>query len=228
MEENGSLLPFFEIAGLKYDLKPPIPFEPEIPSLTAPLTVEHKELPRKAQKTPTKSATLPVRSPVESSRNPRLEIEQTDDRYSIRIRELPSEERPRERLIQIGPEALTTAELLAILIRTGTERRSAVAVAEQLLSDHGGLRGVARLSIAELSEVHGIGEAKAAQIKAAIEFGRRLVAASPEERPKIASPRDVYNLLTRATVDSYPSKTGRKVTSTASTRGCLLPLGRST
>ena len=111
------------------------------------------------------------------------------------MREMPADERPRERLIAVGPEALNTAELLAILLRTGTEKRSAVGLAEHLLSEHGGLRGVARLSVAELSEIHGIGAAKAAQIKAAIEFGRRLVAASPEERPKIGSPRDVYNLL---------------------------------
>lgn len=116
-------------------------------------------------------------------------------RYHVRIREIPADERPRERLIQYGADVLSTAELLAILLRTGTERHSAVGLAEYLLSTFGSLRGVAGATIAEMAQVHGIGPAKAAQIKAAIEFGRRLVAASDEERPKIRSPRDVYNLL---------------------------------
>jgi DNA repair protein RadC len=112
-----------------------------------------------------------------------------------KIRELPTDERPRERLIQYGADALSTAELLAILLRTGTEQRSAIDLGEFLLVHFGSLRSVANATIEELAGVHGIGPAKAAQIKAAIEFGRRLIAASPEERPKIRSPRDVYNLL---------------------------------
>jgi DNA repair protein RadC len=116
-------------------------------------------------------------------------------RYHVRIREIPSDERPRERLIQFGADSLSTAELLAILLRTGTPQYSAVGLGEHLLSAFGSLRGVANASIEEMAAVHGIGPAKAAQIKAAIEFGRRLVAASPEERTKIRSPRDVYNLL---------------------------------
>jgi len=115
--------------------------------------------------------------------------------YHARIRELPAEERPRERLISYGADALSTAELLAVLLRTGTEQRSAVGLAEHLLAEFGNLRGVAHATIEELGKVSGIGPAKAAQIKAAIEFGRRLIAASPEERPKVRSPRDVYNLL---------------------------------
>jgi DNA repair protein RadC len=116
-------------------------------------------------------------------------------RYHVRIREIPSDERPRERLLSFGADALSTAELLAILLRTGTEQRSAMGLADHLLSAFGGLRGVAALTVEELGTVHGIGPAKAAQIKAAIEFGRRLVSASPEERPHIRSPRDVYNLI---------------------------------
>jgi DNA repair protein RadC len=116
-------------------------------------------------------------------------------RYHTRIREIPADERPRERLIQYGADSLSLHELLAILLRTGTEQRSAVGLAEHLLSHFGGLRGLSAATVEEMAGVHGIGPAKAAQIKAAIEFGRRLVAASPEERPKITSPRDVYNLL---------------------------------
>lgn len=116
-------------------------------------------------------------------------------RYHTRIREIPSDERPRERLLQYGADALSTAELLAILLRTGTEQRSAIGLADHLLATFGSIRGVANATIEEMAAIHGIGPAKAAQIKAAIEFGRRLVAASPEERTKIRSPQDVYNLL---------------------------------
>jgi DNA repair protein RadC len=131
---------------------------------------------------------------------PPSQVAETEDpapaeRYHVRIREIPNDERPRERLLHYGADALSTAELLAILLRTGTEQRSAVGLADYLLHHFNGLRGVAGATIEEMAQVHGIGPAKAAQIKAAIEFGRRLVAASPEERPKIRSPRDVYNLL---------------------------------
>ena len=123
-------------------------------------------------------------------------VEKTEPaRYHVRIREIPSDERPRERLLQYGADSLSTAELLAILLRTGTEKYSAIGLGNHLMSHFGGLRGVASMTISEMSQVHGIGPAKAAQIKAAIEFGRRLVAASPEERPRIRSPQDVYNLL---------------------------------
>lgn len=116
-------------------------------------------------------------------------------RYHTRIREIPVDDRPRERLISYGADSLSLAELLAVLLRTGTEKYSAIGLAEHLLANFEGVRGVANATIEEMSQVHGIGPAKAAQIKAAIEFGRRLIAASPEERPKIRSPRDVYNLL---------------------------------
>ena len=116
-------------------------------------------------------------------------------RYTPRIRELPADERPRERLLHYGADALSPTELLAILLRTGNEQRSATGLAEHLLSEFHGIRGVARATVTELANIHGIGPAKAAQIKAAIEFGRRLVAASPEERPKVRSPRDIYDLL---------------------------------
>ena len=123
------------------------------------------------------------------------EAEAPAQRYHVRIREIPADERPRERLLKYGADTLSTAELLAILLRTGTEKYSAVGLANHLLSTFGSLRGVANATIEEMSAIHGLGPAKAAQIKAAIEFGRRLVAASPEERPRIRSPRDVYNLL---------------------------------
>jgi len=140
-----------------------------------------------------KEVVAPLSPPAPAGASPAVEEERV--RYSVRIRELPSEERPRERLMHYGADALSTAELLAILLRTGTGQRSAVNLAEHLLKEFHGLRGLAGATLDELQKVNGIGEAKATEIKAAIEFGRRLVAASPEERRKIRSPRDVYDLL---------------------------------
>ncbi|HEY8490490.1 MAG TPA: DNA repair protein RadC [Dehalococcoidia bacterium] len=115
--------------------------------------------------------------------------------YSPRIRDLPSGERPRERLRDFGASALSTAELLAIILRTGTSRESVVQLAGRLLSQHGGLTGLARVSFAELCNERGMGEAKAAQLQAALELGRRLAAAQPEDRPVVRSPADVASLL---------------------------------
>jgi DNA repair protein RadC len=100
----------------------------------------------------------------------------------------------RTRLIQLGADALSVSELLAITIKTGGEK-NAVQVADGLLAQFGNLRGLSHATVEELAGVYGVGPAKAVQIKAAIELGRRLVAASPEERTKIRSPRDVFNLL---------------------------------
>ena len=111
------------------------------------------------------------------------------------IADLPSAERPRERLAAAGAGSLSNGELLAILLRTGVGGKSVVHLAEQLLADHGGLAGLMRLSFEELCSVSGIGQAKAAQLKAAIELGRRLAVASPDDRPRINSPADAANLL---------------------------------
>jgi DNA repair protein RadC len=108
---------------------------------------------------------------------------------------MPSEERPRERLIRYGPQALSTAELLAIVLRTGTKERSAIGLAEYLLSRHEGLRGVACAGVEELAKIKGIGPVKGVQIAACVELGRRLAAHSSEGRPIIRSPEDAANLL---------------------------------
>lgn len=117
------------------------------------------------------------------------------DRYSPTLKELPSEERPRERLHAYGAQALTTAELIAILIRTGNAQRSAVSLGEYLLAQFGSIKGVATASVEQLASVKGLGLAKAAQIKAAIEFGNRLSLFTEDSRPSIGGPRDVSNLL---------------------------------
>lgn len=116
-------------------------------------------------------------------------------RYSPAIKDLPASDRPRERLCASGPGALSTAELIAILIRVGNRQRSAVSLGEHLLAHFGSIKGIACATIEELAKVHGIGIAKAAEIKAAIEFGNRLLLFTDDLRPAIGSPRDIANLL---------------------------------
>ena len=115
--------------------------------------------------------------------------------YNLRIREMPSLERPRERLRDHGPAALPTAELLAIILRTGTASQSVITLAQSLLHRHGGLGGLARLSFAELTQEPGLGEAKAAELQALFQLALRFGALVPEERPHIRSPQDVFALL---------------------------------
>ena len=91
-----------------------------------------------------------------------------------------------------------SAELLAILLRTGLQGLNVVQLAQKLLLDHGGWPGLQRLTFEELCRMHGMGEAKAAQVKAALEIGRRLLLAQPEQRVQITSPGDVANLLSLA------------------------------
>ncbi|MFC1935376.1 DNA repair protein RadC [Chloroflexota bacterium] len=116
-------------------------------------------------------------------------------RYHLLIRDLPTSERPRERLRDHGATYLSNAELIAILLRTGTPAENVIDLAIRLLSQYGGLDGLARASFQELASLHGIGEAKTAQLKAALELGRRLLATSSEARVTIHSPQDVANLL---------------------------------
>lgn len=111
------------------------------------------------------------------------------------IHELPSSERPRERLLQVGATALNTAELLAIIFRTGSGGENVLRLAERMLQRFDGLPGLARASIQELQQVKGVGAAKAVEIKAALELGRRLMVATPSERIQISSPADAANLL---------------------------------
>jgi len=115
--------------------------------------------------------------------------------YHPRIKELPIGERPRERLRESGPASLSNSELLAIILRTGTASENVLGLGARVLVRFGGLAGLARASFGELCAERGIGEAKAAQLKAALELGRRLVTTQPEERAVVRSPQDVANLL---------------------------------
>lgn len=112
-----------------------------------------------------------------------------------RITDLATEERPRERLARLGAAALQNAELVAILLRAGIQGLNAVQLAQKILLEAGGLVGLQRISYEQLRAVKGLGPAKAAQLKAAVELGRRLSIASPEERPTIQSPDDAAGLL---------------------------------
>jgi len=114
---------------------------------------------------------------------------------SYRIADLPADDRPRERLEKLGAQALGSAELIAILLRVGVQGESAVQMGQRILQNLGGLSGLHRAAFDELCAEHGIGSAKAAQIKAAIELGRRLMLESPEERPTINSPADAAALV---------------------------------
>ncbi len=112
-----------------------------------------------------------------------------------RISDIEKDERPRERLLREGPAALSNAELLAILLRVGTDKENAIDLAGHILIEFNGLGGLQRISVAELTAIHGIGEAKACQIKAAIELGYRLATLMPEEKPVISSPEIVASLF---------------------------------
>lgn len=116
--------------------------------------------------------------------------------HHLRIKELPPTEQPRERLRSQGAAALSDAELLAILLRVGVAGTNVVQLAQQLLVEHGGWTGLLRADYGELCKRRGVGEAKAAALKAALEIGRRLLIAGLEERPQIKSPADVAGLLT--------------------------------
>ncbi len=123
-----------------------------------------------------------------------MEIMTSPD-YNPMIRDLPADLRPRERMVYAGPGALSTAELLAIILRVGGRGESVIRMAERLLVQFGGIAGLAQAGFDELCQQHGVGEAKAAQIKAALELGKRLLVALPQDRLQVRSPADVANLL---------------------------------
>ncbi|HLF24838.1 MAG TPA: DNA repair protein RadC [Anaerolineae bacterium] len=114
--------------------------------------------------------------------------------YHSTIKDMPCGDRPRERLAYAGASALSNAELLAIILRIGSGGENVLNLAQRLLNTYG-LVGLARKSIAELAQERGLGEAKIVQVKAAFELGRRLLAATPDERPQIRTPADAANIL---------------------------------
>lgn len=118
-----------------------------------------------------------------------------ESQHFYRITDLDASERPRERLAKLGAQALSQAELLAILLRVGMAGENAVQLGNRILQQLGGLKGLHRASFDEVCHLHGVGPAKAAQIKAAIELGRRLAMEVPEEKPAIHGPEDAASLV---------------------------------
>ncbi|MCD4752623.1 MAG: DNA repair protein RadC [Anaerolineaceae bacterium] len=112
-----------------------------------------------------------------------------------RIMDIAEEERPRERLALLGAQTLRDEELLAILLRTGIQGENAVKMGRRLLEAFGGINGIHQASFDEFCDARGIGPAKASQIKAAIELGRRLHQRSLDDRVDISSPEDAANLV---------------------------------
>ncbi|MFZ6002233.1 MAG: RadC family protein [Bacteroidota bacterium] len=121
---------------------------------------------------------------------------------TLNIKEWSPEDRPREKLLLKGTSALSDAELIAILIGTGTSTLSAVDVAKNVLQFvNNDLNELARLSVKDLMKMKGIGEAKAITIVASIELGRRRKETDLIDKPKITSSRDAYNLLVGDLID---------------------------
>lgn len=114
---------------------------------------------------------------------------------TYRITDMQESDRPREKLAELGAQTLSDAELLAVLLRVGAPGENAVEVGKRLLDAFGGLAGLHQANFHDLTMQKGIRIAKAAQIKAAIELGRRLSVKAPEERPAIHSPADAAALL---------------------------------
>jgi DNA repair protein RadC len=114
---------------------------------------------------------------------------------NLSMSDFPDEERPRERLIRHGAKALSAAELLAIILRTGTAQENVLHLSERILSHFGGLHGLAGTGVADLEQIKGLGAAKIAQIMAAVEIGRRLAAQTSHERPIIQDAADAARLL---------------------------------
>lgn len=114
---------------------------------------------------------------------------------SLTMKDIPLNERPRERFKNHGPTALSHSELLAILIRNGTKQYSARQLADLLLSENGSLRNLAQCEVSELAKYPGMGHAKAIQILAAFELGKRLFSLEPGEAVAVRSPKEAATIF---------------------------------
>lgn len=112
----------------------------------------------------------------------------------MRIRDLPEDERPREKVLERGAAALSDAEILALFFGHGRAGVSAIDLGREMLNRFGGLRNLSRAGVGDLMKIPGVGPAKAAQLAAVIEFGRRLARESFSDQA-ISSPEDVFALL---------------------------------
>ncbi len=114
----------------------------------------------------------------------------------LNINEWAEEDRPREKLMRLGPAALSDAELLAILVGSGSTKEDAVSLMKRILADcHNNLNTLGKMTIRELCAYNGVGEAKAITILAACELGKRRQAEKPEERPDVGTATRIYNQM---------------------------------
>jgi len=111
------------------------------------------------------------------------------------IRNRPETERPREKLLMFGPESLSNAELLAIILRIGIAGKSAIQLASDIIDDFGGLRGIFSTSSEDLSKTKGLKTAKIAQLKAALELSKRFLQEDLKQKPILESSQEVFNYL---------------------------------
>jgi DNA repair protein RadC len=124
-----------------------------------------------------------------------MSVARAEVQYHATVREMPSDDRPRERLMKLGAASLKNEELLAIILRVGTQGENVIELSRRLLDVYGGLGGLLQADTAVIAGEHGMGEAKATQLKAALELGHRLSILTPDRRPQITSPGDVANLV---------------------------------
>ncbi|MFQ5631342.1 MAG: DNA repair protein RadC [bacterium] len=115
--------------------------------------------------------------------------------YKSRIADWPEDDRPREKLIKQGTNTLSDAELLAIILRVGANKLSALDLARHILQTCGGFRGIDRMDVEQITQIPGIGNAKAAQIKAAIAIGKRMANEKAPIQQRITKSRDIYDLF---------------------------------
>lgn len=113
----------------------------------------------------------------------------------LRMREVHEADRPRERFLRQGPESLSNQELLAILLRTGTKEESVLMLANRILVQFEKLHALKHATVEEMIEIKGVGEAKAIQILAAIELGKRLAQKEMDSKYTIRSPEDAAHFL---------------------------------
>ena len=121
--------------------------------------------------------------------------------FSFTVRDLPKPERPRERLQKVGPENLSVQELLALVIGRGIPKKSVMMIAQELISRFGNVQAISRATLEELSQIKGIGIAKAAQIKACFELARRENLDTVEENFDVKSPEAVFKLINSSIKD---------------------------
>jgi DNA repair protein RadC len=116
-------------------------------------------------------------------------------KYSSTVHDLPPAERPRERLVQFGADALSLQELLALILRSGIKGKSVIALSQDLITQFGNIKNIADASVAEISKLPGMGLSKATQLKAACELGKRLSNSVDTEQEIIRNAEDVFNLI---------------------------------